>query len=221
MKSPINKFILLLIIAFYSCSTDSNDTNDVIIDDTSINQNGNGNSVPVTIDTNLNQADIDALLFMLEEEKLARDTYGYLFGVWNQTIFSNIQNSEQSHMNAIITLLDANEVSYTVLPEGEFSVVDLQDFYNQFVIDGEVSSTQALTIGATIEDLDIADLDTFIINATSTSLVEVFESLQCGSRNHLRSFYSKLQNVSADYNPQFISQEEFNTIITSSNEQCN
>jgi hypothetical protein len=46
------------------------------------------------------QADEDALRFMLEEEKLARDTYNYLFQTWGINQFKNISNSEQSHMDA-------------------------------------------------------------------------------------------------------------------------
>lgn len=210
-----------MVVTTYSCSTDSNNPNEALIEDIVGNQNGNDIGIPVTIDANLNQADIDALLFMLEEEKLARDTYIFLYDVWNQNIFSNISNSEQSHINAVKTLLDANQVNYTILQEGKFENQDLQNLYDKFIKDGVASINAAFIIGATIEDLDIADLDTFISNATSPSLVEVFESLQCGSRNHLRSFNAQLLNYNASYNPQFITQDEFSSIISSSNEKCN
>ena len=46
------------------------------------------------------------LLFMREEEKLARDTYLTFYEQYETlTVFSNIASSEQMHMNAILKLL--------------------------------------------------------------------------------------------------------------------
>ncbi|MDP2030099.1 MAG: DUF2202 domain-containing protein [Thiobacillus sp.] len=45
------------------------------------------------------------LLFMREEEKLARDVYLTLYETWGLAVFSNIASSEQSHMDALLKLL--------------------------------------------------------------------------------------------------------------------
>ncbi len=162
-----------------------------------------------------------SLLFMLEEEKLARDTYRYLDNLWGLTEFENIKQSEQEHMDAIAQQLDRYSISYTILPEGEFNNQDLQDLYDQFVIDGQNSQVAALTIGATIEDLDIVDLEEESLLIQNSAVLNVYESLQCGSRNHLRSFTSALDNSGVTYVPQYLTQEEYNTIIASDYEQCN
>jgi len=167
------------------------------------------------------ESDKTALLFMLEEEKLARDTYMYLDDLWSINQFSNIKNSEQTHMNVIEDLLIQNDIEYIILPLGEFENQALQDFYNQFVIDGAVNQANALQIGATIEDLDIVDLQDYMNATTNTSLIAVFNSLQCGSRNHLRSFVLGIENGGNTYTPQFLTQEDYNSIISESNEQCN
>jgi hypothetical protein len=169
----------------------------------------------------LTEADIDALLFMLEEEKLARDTYKFLNDLWNINQLSNIGNSEQSHMDAIINLLDANMIEYSILPNGEFFDSELQALFDQFAIEGSLSTENALQIGATIEDLDIVDLQEYIDATSNSALKDVFSSLQCGSRNHLRSFISSIENTGNSYTPQFLTQEEYNLIISSNHEQCN
>jgi hypothetical protein len=169
----------------------------------------------------LNQADKDALLFMLEEEKLARDTYDYLYNLWSINQFGNIKNSEQSHMTAVANLLTQSNVLYEILPYGEFTNTEMQTLYNHFVIDGSISMNNALTIGATIEDLDIRDLQDFIDATSNVDLISVFENLQCGSRNHLRSFFLAIENSGGNYVPQYISQEQFDDIVTSENEHCN
>ena len=83
----INLFIfgLPLLLAVFSCNNDDS-------------------SVADQENTNLTNDDNAALLFMLEEEKLARDTYTYLEDLWELNQFSNIKKSEQSHMNAVIGL---------------------------------------------------------------------------------------------------------------------
>ena len=198
--------ILIVVVSIpfiTSCSDSKNDTNQ------SIN----------TID--LSDTDIEALLFMLEEEKLARDTYEFLDSEWGLIQFANIKISEQSHMDAIITLLERSKTPYTILPYGEFEDDHLQDYYNQFVENGQLSQANALQIGATIEDLDIVDLQEFINDADSPSVIKVFESLKCGSGNHLRSFVSSIELSGDTYTIQFLTEDEYNLIISQTHENCN
>jgi len=169
---------------------------------------------------NVSNEDTNALLFMLEEEKLARDTYEYLDDLYGINQFSNIKLSEQSHMNAVAKLLDQYNIAYTILPYGEFKNQEMQDLYDQFVEKGQIDAMNALEVGATIEDLDIVDLDVFIEATSNTSIISVFESLQCGSRNHLRSFVRAIENSSETYEPQFLSIEAYNDIIDDTNEKC-
>ncbi|RTL10973.1 MAG: DUF2202 domain-containing protein [Flavobacteriaceae bacterium] len=195
------KFFIAIVIALlsFSCSDDDNNSNS----------------------TSLSQEEKDGLLFMLEEEKLARDTYIYMNNLWGLNQFNNIKNSEQSHIDAIVSILEQNDIEYTILPQGEFSYQNLQDLYNQFVIDGQVSSESALQIGATIEDLDIVDLEDYINDSTNSVLISTYENLQCGSRNHLRSFVTAIENLGFTYTPQFLTLEEYEAILNSSREQCN
>lgn len=202
--TAITAIVILTSLGFLtSCSDDDNDFN------------------PNINTTVLTQADKDALLFMLEEEKLARDTYEYLDNLWSINQFGNIKNSEQSHMNSVANLLTQSNVVYEILPYGEFTETEIQTLYDQFVIDGSISINNALTIGATIEDLDVRDLQDYINATSNIDLISVFENLQCGSRNHLRSFFTAIENSGGNYVPQYISQEQFDAIVTSGNEQCN
>ena len=199
----INLFILglpLLLVPF-SCNNDDSSVGDLE-------------------NTNLTNEDNAALLYMLEEEKLARDTYTYLEDLWNINQFSNIKKSEQSHMNAVIGLLDQYDISYTLMPYGEFNDPVIQDLYDGFINHGSVSSTNALEVGANIEDLDIVDLATYIDATTNSAMKQVFESLQCGSRNHLRSFVSAIELSGNTYEPQYLTQEDYTLIINDSQEQC-
>lgn len=181
----------------------------------------NDDENPQETSLNFTQLEKESLLFMLEEEKLARDTYIYLNNLWSINVFSNISNSEQTHMNAVADLLTQNDIAFSILPIGEFENVALQNYYNQFIIDGQTSLNNALKIGATIEDLDIVDLENYINEIESTSIIEVYETLKCGSRNHLRSFVSTIIANNDTYTPQFLSIEEYNEILNEDHENCN
>jgi hypothetical protein len=174
-----------------------------------------------TTTTPLTDSDKNALLFMLEEEKLARDTYTYLWEVWQINPFTNIKSSEQSHMDAIAQVLTSYGIQYTILPAGQFADSLLLNFYNQFVTSGSISSSNAFQIGATIEDLDISDLEEYTAQSTNETVINVFNSLECGSRNHLRSFVSAIVSAGGSYAPQFMSQDYYNEIVSSNNEKCN
>ncbi len=194
---------LLTVSVFTACSNDDSQTS---LDDLE--------NISIT------QKDKDALLFMLEEEKLARDTYNYLDNLYTINQFSNIKKSEQSHMDAVANLLEQFDIPYTILPEGQFANQDIQELYDQFVAKGEIDNISALEVGATIEDLDIVDLDDFIEVASNAKMITVFESLQCGSRNHLRSFVSALENSGTSYTPEFLTTNEYDLIINDTNERC-
>ncbi|MEI6694756.1 MAG: DUF2202 domain-containing protein [Bacteroidota bacterium] len=174
-----------------------------------------------TVTVALTVSEEHSLLFMLEEEKLARDTYTYLNTKWTNTPFANILGSEQTHMDAIKSLLDANGTAYTILPAGQFSEAALQNYYNQFIVDGAISLSKALAIGATIEDLDIVDLQKYTNETTNQSVIDVYGKLECGSRNHLRSFYKSITALSETYSPQFLTVEAYNSIVNSASEKCN
>ncbi|MBC6489478.1 hypothetical protein BC349_00740 [Flavihumibacter stibioxidans] len=158
-----------------------------------------------------------SLLFMREEEKLARDVYITLYKKWGDAIFSNISESEQSHMDAILKLL----VKYNLPdpaannPIGVFTDESLQSLYNQLVAKGSTSLMNALIVGATIEDMDLRDIKEDLQTIDNSDIIEVYENLLKGSRNHLRSFYSKILDLGGTYTPQYITQEEFEEVVSS------
>ena len=168
----------------------------------------------------LSTEDRDALLFMYEEEKLAHDVYTTLSTMWDVQQLDMIQDSEQKHMDAIGQLLTDNDIAYETLAIGEFGNADLKALYDDLVAQGSVSELAAATVGATIEDLDIVDLQEYTANTEETALIGVYESLTCGSRNHLRAFVMGIENRGGTYTPQFLTQEEYDAILAGDHEQC-
>ena len=170
--------------------------------------------------TSLTQSEKDGLIQMREEEKLARDVYLKMEERWGAKIFSNIVLSEQRHMDTVLKMLIKYGVDDPALPEvGEFTPSSgLQDMYDDLVAKGSKSLQDALIVGATIEDLDIKDLDVIIKEATDVEvphydLISAYTNLREGSYNHLQAYVGSLEILGYTYEPQYISEEEFDTIM--------
>jgi hypothetical protein len=134
------------------------------------------------------------LTYMREEEKLARDVYLFLYDEWQSRIFKNISLSEQTHMDAIKTLLDRYGIPDPAADkkQGEFTNSELQALYDQLIRDGGVSLVDALHVGVFIEETDIDDLNAGIGSTTHKDIKTVYSNLLAGSLNHLNAFESNL-----------------------------
>jgi hypothetical protein len=153
------------------------------------------------------------LIRMREEEKLAHDVYVALDARWHLQVLSNISSAEQTHTDAVKALLDRHAIADPAAgtAPGVFTDPALQALYGTLVAQGGASSIAALTVGAVIEDLDIADLRD---RATTTADVAlVYANLERGSRNHLRAFTRQLTSSGATYTPTHITQAVYDAIV--------
>lgn len=201
-------FILSIALFSISCNKDTSNNN---------NSSGLNNQVNNLPKEPLNTDELATLPFMREEEKLARDVYSFLFSKWQVNIFKNISSSEQTHMDAVLNLLNKYNLADPASNNapGVFTSSILQNLYTQLTQQGSLSFLEGLKVGATIEDLDIYDLKTALTKVDNQDIRLVYENLMKGSRNHLRSFYSNILSNGGSYVPQYISQNEFDAIVNS------
>ena len=169
----------------------------------------------MSLDT-LSDAEVEGLLYMREEEKLARDVYQALYEKWGMRIFQNIAQSEQSHMDAVKTLIDHYGLEDPAAGKaaGIFADPMLQALYDQLVAEGNQSLADALQVGAAIEEIDILDLEERIAQTDKADIQRVYGNLVRGSQNHLRAFVSTLQRREGEtYEPQYLSQTAYEAIV--------
>ncbi len=148
---------------------------------------GGGTSTTPT----MTQDQKDTLLFIYQEEKVARDTYitlGNLFP--NEGTFQSIQGSEQQHMDKAQGLCETYGVDISNVDEsdvGVFVVPVLQELYDTLVAQGSSSALDAVKVGEYVEVTDIDDLEHAEIGMPA-DVVNVYENLKAGSYNHLDAF---------------------------------
>ena len=168
----------------------------------------------------INIEERNGLILMREEEKMAHDIYSFLYDKWNIMIFNNIASSEQTHTDAVLELLDKYDIDDPASGKniGVYNDTSLQRMYNQLLINGNYSLLSALTVGATIEDLDIYDLEKLILKVDNQDIAFVYNNLLKASRNHMRAFYSQIVNNGGTYRAKYISQQQLEDIVNSPKE---
>ena len=197
----------IFFISFQSCNKDEDTTN-------------------TDIDTNpeitLSEQEKTDLMFLREEEKLARDVYLFAYDKYGQKIHNNVAKSEQKHMDQVLVLIEKyGLVDPSSADRGVFSNSVLQGLYDDLTAIADTSVIGAYLVGATIEDLDIKDIVEFEHHTTNQDLLDMYAALVCGSRNHMRGYNKQLVENNVTYVPQFITQAQFDEIISGDHESCN
>lgn len=137
-----------------------------------------------------------ALLFMYQEEKVARDVYITLGKKYpTASTFSNIALSEQQHTDSVEKLcikygVDISKVNESTV--GNFVLPELQSLYNTLVVQGSVSLTEGLKVGVIIEEKDIKDIMSYAVGMPS-DVQKTFQNLLNGSYSHLAAFNNALK----------------------------
>lgn len=176
---------------------------------------GNCDAIADLPKEDLSSTEKDLLVFMFEEEKLARDVYTALGDTWNGGVFDMISQAEQHHMDSVKVLLDKYGISVEELPAGEFANSDLQKLYNDLIAQGATSIEDAYKVGALVEETDIRDLIDSLKTVDNQDITLVFENLNRASGHHLSAFARNIQIATgADYVPSILTQAEYDELVT-------
>jgi hypothetical protein len=167
--------------------------------------------------SSLDATETENLIYMREEEKLARDVYITLYETWSLPVFDNIAASEETHTTQVEDMLDKYRVTDPVVDDtvGVFVDPHLASLYTTLVDQGSASSLAALYVGAAIEEIDMIDLQEAIDASDNADIRQLYENLMSGSRNHLRAFVGQIEDLGIVYEAQHLSQEEVDAIVDS------
>jgi hypothetical protein len=180
------------------------------------------------------------LVFMREEEKLARDVYLTLGTMYpDSVIFGKIDDSEQKHLAAVKTMLEKYGVEDPNTNDniGAFTGEDygwyFTEKFNLLVERASISELEALYVGAFIEELDMMDINQCpeVIVETDNGINDVSEcgkiytdnsdisnlygSLLDGSDSHLEGYVKNIEKYigEGNYQAQVLSQEQVDEIL--------
>jgi hypothetical protein len=166
-------------------------------------------------------APLEQLMRMRDEEKLAHDVYVALAKSSGLPIFKNISNAELQHRRALEQVVSrySPTTPATSLPVGNFTDPQSQKLYDALVASGSVSPLAAAMVGVKVEEMDIKDLQNLLSQNPPQDVARVLENLLRASSNHLRAFSTELTKLGGVYKPEFLSPQEFNSIVNASSQR--
>lgn len=176
--------------------------------------------LPVNLNiSSLSDEERESVIYMREEEKLARDVYKTMYAKYDLRPFRNIKQAEQTHMDLMKDLLVKYGIDDPVSSDetGSFTNADLKELYTKLVDQGSLSLVDALKAGALIEETDIADLDKMLKVTQNKDIKDTYDYLRYGSENHLRAFVRNLRSNGVEYTPVVLPKDDYDKIISAEN----
>lgn len=172
---------------------------------------------PLRSYSQITDADIAGLNYVLEEEKLAHDFYSEMYKKYNKKVFENIMNNEKVHMEMVQKLMNDLNIGINSPAQnpGEFSDRTIQVLFNDFITAGSYSFSDALRAAAMIEETDISDVRAQYSKTGDERVKALYDCLDISSQNHLRALVKSLLDEDIKYTPKVLSKEVFNSIISS------
>lgn len=162
----------------------------------------------------LTPSEIEGLMYLREEEKMAHDLYRAYFLDNNLHIFKKIALAERKHMKATRRLINFYGLTDPAIQAaGQFSDTTIQAMYDALLADGLVSPEDALNSAAYVEESDILDLMNELSATSNTNLIFVYSKLLNGSKRHLKGLVHILDNYGIVYQPQLLDSTLYNDII--------
>lgn len=204
-----NKLIMIMALAVISSIS-------AALSFISIDQNTISKVLPASlVSSSLGDDERESIIYMREEEKLARDVYRQMYAKYDLRPFRNISQAEERHMELMKDLLTKYSINDPVSSDetGSFNNTTLNDLYKKSIEQGNTSLIDALKAGALIEEVDIKDLDKQLMVTQNSDIKETYTYLKQGSENHLRAFVKNLRNHGIEYTPVELSKEEFDKIM--------
>jgi len=145
----------------------------------------------------MNSNEKEALRYMYEEEKLAKDVYSKLAQMYpNLKVFQSIVRAESVHEKSVENVM--HHYNLPTPPKGAPGVYansHIQNLYNELIKKAKKSPKDALEVGIMVEVTDVEDLDRYLKHATSPDVKALFKFLRAGSYNHYNAFNWSLKNL--------------------------
>lgn len=134
---------------------------------------------------------ISWLVYLIQEEKLARDVYSVLYETRGIKIFDNILRAEVNHQMLVAQILSRYNITDPTTDRQIWEFVDtqLQDLYTKLISQWKQSPDQALNVGIAIETQDIQDIQqTLQLFDDKPDIQDILHKLLSWSQRHLQAF---------------------------------
>ena len=156
---------------------------------------------------------VAALLFQIDEERMAGELYTAFGAKWGLPPFANIPKAEARHESVLRQLAIRAGLPAPAAVAGKFDDAEVQKRYDALLALGSESADGALRTGAYVEEVDITDLNTLIAQTDGGALKDAAIALRTASGHHLKAFVGLLAARGITYAPQVLTADNFQALV--------
>lgn len=159
-----------------------------------------------------------SVLYIHDKELLSYRINYMMSEYWSLTNFGYRVASEENHLNLIHLLMERYKISDFVTHAENDRFLDplLNEHAVLLTVYGSQSLVDGLIAVASIEENTILEIELLMQHITENEDIElVFKHLSLASRNHLRSFVNAMSILEHSYEPAYMSEQQFQSIISS------
>lgn len=161
----------------------------------------------------LNDAARNALLFQIDEERMARELYEAFGKKHALSVFTNISSSEARHEAMFLAIAKRAGVTPPASTPGIFTSKEVQSRYDALLKLGLETPEAALRASAFVEEQDIVDLRDLAKATDQADLRLAATNQERASGHHLAAFVRNLQARGGTYQAQALSADEVSALI--------
>jgi len=158
----------------------------------------------------------NAVLYLIEQEKLARDLYGVLDTIWVTDVFNRMANKELQHMDKLSAVAAEFMIDvpnhFNEYKPGQFVNEDLRNLYIDLLFNANFSLEDAYRACANLEERKIMNLRTALKEPNFDLETTTYKTLLIGSEDNLKFFVRALVEMNSGYVPILMNKSEFETI---------
>jgi hypothetical protein len=153
------------------------------------------------------------VLYLIEQEKLARDLYGVLDTIWVTDVFNRMVNDELQHMDKLSAVAAEFMIDvpnhFNEYKPGQFVNADLRTLYLDLLADANFSLEDAYRACANLEERKIMNLRTALKEPNFDLEIATYKTLLIGAEDNLKFFIRALVEMNSGYLPILMSESEF------------
>jgi hypothetical protein len=154
------------------------------------------------------------VLYTYEGQRLARDLHSVLGELWQAPIFEDAESDSDLAVQAAALLLPRAGVTPPPQHPGSYTDPQLSELYVELTSEGSASMVSALEASATLEELNIIDIQTQLSKTDKADLQLVYRHLIEAGGHELWSFTRGIERFGGQpYQPRYLTPEGYADIL--------
>jgi len=166
-------------------------------------------------DVRLSADEKEGIVYAVEEIQLTRDVADFIWDRWQLHDFKVLLQEEEQQLDQLAKFVkSANGIDLMAHRRaGQYNIPNIQDKYDQYVLQANQSKVASLFIGAAMAEMNYLSMSERLNLTEDKKLRAIYTDRLLNSEFTLRQMVWNLAKMKVMYLPQFISERKYQQIM--------